>query len=95
MVPIKFVIKLLLFFPNLEMELFYKVVFGFILAVTLSSEVLSAPTPSKSASRVEILIALGLEPRVTNATEEVRCVIFFLYKNVFHCFFIFTLFYCI
>jgi len=78
------------------MELFYKVVFGFILAITLSSEVLSAPAPSKSTSGVEILITLGLEPRVVNATEEVcYSVNFVFYKITFHCFFIFLLFHLI
>ena len=53
------------------MELFCKVLFGFILAKSLSSEVLSAPAPSKPPNTVEILITLGLAPRVVNATEEV------------------------
>lgn len=53
------------------MELFYKVVFGFILATSLSSEVFTAPAPSKPPNRVEILITLGLAPSVINATEEV------------------------
>lgn len=61
----------LLLFPNLEMELFYKVVFGFILATSLSSEVFTAPATSKPPNRVEILITLGLAPSVINATEEV------------------------
>ena len=53
------------------MELLHKVVFGFILAISLSTEVLGAPAPSKSPNKVEILITLGLAPRVANATEEV------------------------
>jgi len=66
------------------MELFYKIVFGFILAITLSAEVLSAPAPSKSTSRVEILIRLGLAPRVVNATEQVGyCVNFSCIKVFF------------
>lgn len=54
------------------MELFYKAVFGVILAITLSSQVLGAPSPSKLPSRVELLVTAVLAPRVTNATEEVR-----------------------
>lgn len=54
------------------MELLYKAVFGIILAITLSSEVLSAPAPLKSPSRTELLVTVVLAPRVANATEEVR-----------------------
>ena len=39
-----------------------------IFAVTLSSVARTAPSPN----RVELLIRLGLSPKLTNATKEVR-----------------------
>ena len=48
-----------------------KILLAAILAVTLSSVVRTAPL-NQPPNKVEILIRLGLSPKLTNATKEVR-----------------------
>jgi len=49
----------------------YKILLAAIFVVTLSSVARTAPLNSPP-SKVEILIRLGLSPKLTNATKEVR-----------------------
>lgn len=60
-----------LFFFNLEMELFYKVVFGFIFVIFFSLEVFIVLVLLKLLNRVEIFIILGFVLSVINVIEEV------------------------
>ena len=53
-----------------------KILLAAIFVVTLSSVARTAPLNSPP-NRVEILISLGLSPKLTNATEEVRNTMIF------------------